>query len=199
MLKSQLQPHFLFNTLHSVSALLRDNPDAADNMIADLSALLRLSLESRSTNELMVEEELKALDLYISIQQIRFQDRLAFQLKVEPQALSALMPHLLLQPLAENAIRHGIARRSAPGTLFVEIGRRNSSLRISVCDNGPGSKEHNAIRYGIGLSNTKARLGALYGNDFSLDLRSSADGFCVVVEFPFRENPAREQSKEATC
>jgi LytS/YehU family sensor histidine kinase len=128
-LKLQLQPHFLFNTLNSVSALLHENPDAADDVIADLRALLRLSLDSSYTQLVTIEQELEALDLYLNIQRVRFQDWLTLKLSVPAETRVALMPHLLLQPFVENAIRRGIARRAAPGTLSVEINRSDTHLR----------------------------------------------------------------------
>lgn len=185
-LKLQLQPHFLFNTLHSVSALIRDNPDAADDVLADLGTLLRLSLETQSTQEVPVEEELKALDLYLKIQRVRYQDWLTLHLTVAPEVRAALMPHLLLQPLVENAIRHGIARRAEPGTLFVDISRHNTFLRLSVRDDGPGCVQPGSIRNGVGLTNTRTRLDTLYGHDNRLDIQSSPDGFAIIIELPFR-------------
>jgi LytS/YehU family sensor histidine kinase len=189
-LKLQLQPHFLFNTLHSISALIRENPDAADDVLADLSALLRMSLDSRSTQEVTVEEELEALDLYLNIQRVRYQEWLTLQLNVSPQARAALMPHLLLQPLVENAIRHGIARRAAPGTLSIDISQRDSSLHLSVRDDGPGCSETGSIRDGIGLSNTKKRLDVLYGQDCHLNIQNTPAGFAIVIELPFRLSPS---------
>jgi signal transduction histidine kinase len=193
-LKLQLQPHFLFNTLHSASALLRDNPDAADDVLADLGALLRLSLDSPSTHEVTVDEELKALELYLRIQQVRFQEWLTLRLTVDPQTHDAMMPHLLLQPLVENAIRHGIARRATPGTLAVEIKRHKSSLRLTVSDDGPGCNDPAGVRDGIGLSNAKARMETLYGKECSFDIQNSPAGFAVVIEIPFRIS-----AKEAAC
>lgn len=184
-LKLQLQPHFLFNALNSVSALIHENPDAAEDTIADLSALLRLSLDSRDTQEVTVEREMEALDLYLAIQRVRYQDWLTLRVTVAPDTRTAIMPHLLLQPLVENAIHHGIARRSAPGTLVVEISRQGESLRLSVCDDGPGCTDKD-VRDGTGLANTKARLITLYGNAYRFRTDSTPNGFTIVIELPFR-------------
>jgi signal transduction histidine kinase len=184
-LKLQLQPHFLFNALNSVSALLREDPDAADDVIADLCALLRLSLDSKDTQEVTVAQELEALELYLNIQRVRYQDWLTLHLTVAPETRLAIMPHLLLQPLVENAIHHGIARRSGPGTLAVDVSRQDSNLRLSVRDDGPGCSGEN-VRDGTGLSTTKARLNTLYGNAHRVQIASSPEGFTIVINVPFR-------------
>jgi signal transduction histidine kinase len=182
VLKSQLQPHFLFNTLNLVSSLIHTDVASADDMIGDLGALLRLSLESQSTQEVPLAEEMKALELYLNIQRLRFQDTLTVEIEIDPGTLDARVPHLILQPLVENAFRHGIAKRVGAGLLRIESRNGDGMLKLRVSDNGPGAAELESD--GIGLSNTRARLEILYGKNATVNLRNSPSGFSVELQFP---------------
>src|SRR6185436_19687703 len=163
-LRTQLQPHFLFNTLNSISALNHEDPKAANRMIARLSELLRLSLENDGAQEVSLRQELDFLKRYLEIQQVRFGQRLNVRFDVAPQTLDARVPNLLLQPLVENAIQHGIAPFSAPGEIHIQASRENGLLCLRVADNGPGLPAQKPAGHpdGIGLANTRARLRRLY-------------------------------------
>jgi len=134
----QLHPHFLFNTLHSISALLNQQPEAARTMITRLGDFLRLTLENSGTQEVTLQKEMEFLQCYLEIERVRFQDRLRTRVDVSPPALDAKVPNLILQPIVENAIRHGIAPRSTPGLIEILAKPQNGSLRIQIRDNGPG-------------------------------------------------------------
>lgn len=180
VLKMQLHPHFLFNTLNSISSLMHRDVEAADRMIALLSDLLRMSLQSSGHHVVPLEQELEFLDRYVEIETTRFPDRLRVVFDVEPAAREALVPNLVLQPLVENAIRHGIALRSAPGKVEVRghvIGER---LRLEVQDDGPGIPGPKVAREGIGLSNTRVRLAQLYGDDHQFEVRNAPRGGLLV-------------------
>jgi hypothetical protein len=186
-LRYQLNPHFLFNTLNAVSTLIveRENDDA-ERMVARLSDFLRLTLECDSDVEVPLADELDFARRYLDIEQIRFGDRLVVQEDVEPEALSARVPPLLLQPLVENAVRHGIMPREDGGTLRIEARRVGERLLLRVVDDGPGPPGNADTDGGVGLSNTTARLERLYGDDHRFTLRRADGGGCVVrVELPF--------------
>ncbi|HKP87646.1 MAG TPA: histidine kinase [Blastocatellia bacterium] len=190
-LKMQLHPHFLFNTLHSISALVRKDPDGADKMIARLGDFLRLTLDSARAQEVSLEQELEFLKCYLDIERLRFKDRLTVNMKIEQQALNARLPNLILQPIVENAIRHGIAPRTQPGHIEIEARRFNGILHVQVTDNGPGIQSNGntgrILKEGIGLSNTQARLQQLYGAEQRLDLANTAKGgLTVILEIPFK-------------
>src|SRR5262245_54597220 len=153
----QLHPHFLFNTLHSISVLMSEDVSAARRMLARLGDLLRTSLERNGDQEVSLREELEFLRNYLEIEQTRFQDRLSVKLDIEPSVLDALVPNLILQPLVENAIRHGIAPQAGPGVVEIHAQRENGMVRMRVRDNGAGLKQKSASVNGIGLGNTKAR------------------------------------------
>jgi signal transduction histidine kinase len=190
-LKAQLQPHFLFNTLNSISTLMHEDVEAADRMVVSLGDLLRATLSVIGGQEVSLRRELEVLDLYLRIQLIRFQDRLRVNVEVEPRALDACVPNLVLQPLVENAIKHGIAPHSVDGV--IEIGGRldGESLVLCVQDDGPGLREPpEETREGVGLSNTRARLERLYGAAQSLRYGNSpGGGFAVELSIPFRRAP----------
>ena len=192
-LAMQLRPHFLFNTLHTVASLVRAGRQAeAVRMIAGLSDLLRASLRDGGPPEVPLREELEFVERYLAIEQIRFQDRLQTRVTVEPEALDALVPPLLLQPLVENAIRHGVERRNAPGRVEVAVARRNGTLVLRVADSSaPGSAAGPGREGGgIGLSNTRSRLRHLYGDRQRLELAGTRDGGAVAtVELPFHREP----------
>jgi sensor histidine kinase YesM len=188
-LKMQLHPHFLFNTLHSISALMPHDPDAARTMITRLGDFLRITLESSGIQEVTLKQEIEFLRCYLEIEQIRFQDRLETRVDVASDALDAKVPNLILQPIVENAIRHGIASHFNRGLIEITGRTQNGSLRIQVRDNGGGLIGHrngeNLFQSGIGLANTEARLDRLYGRRHRLDLTNDPLGGSVVtLEIP---------------
>ncbi len=185
VLKMQLEPHFLFNTLNAISALVHGNPDGAERMVVRLSELLRMSLSSADRDEVPLEEELRFLGVYLDIQKTRFGDRLRVHQEVPEAARFASVPNMLLQPLVENAIRHGLERRAAPLTISIRAVRTNGLLRLEVEDDGPGLPEEAARRNGIGLANTRARLQRLYGPAHRLELANRSEGGTrVTMELP---------------
>ncbi|MBA4183745.1 MAG: histidine kinase [Acidobacteria bacterium] len=188
MLKMQLHPHFLFNTLNAVSVLMTKDVKAAKKMLVSLSDLLRKSLEDVEADEVTLEQELEFLEHYLKIEVIRFQNRLTIKIDVEPQALDAQVPNLILQPLVENAIRHGIAARIMGGTIEICGKREEKLLRLSVRDTGRkfDAEKPGEIKEGIGLSNTQARLKQLYGDDFSFQAKYIEDGFLADITIPFQ-------------
>lgn len=201
-LKMQLHPHFLFNTLHSISALLNKDPESARKMITRLGDFLRLTLENSGSQEVTLEQEMAFLSCYLEIERIRFQDRLLTRIDVPQQTLDAKVPNLILQPIVENAIRHGIAPRSGPGLLEIQAERRNSTLRIQVRDNGPGLSSHrtpeNLFKKGLGLANTEKRLAQLYGAAHLFDLSDKPEGGLVVtLEIPFHKDGNATSPMEA--
>ncbi|MBJ6764436.1 histidine kinase [Myxococcaceae bacterium JPH2] len=191
VLKAQLHPHFLFNTLHSISALVHRNPDGSERMIARLSDLLRSTLDAATREEVPLREELRSLQLYLDIQGVRFADRLTVRRDIDPDTLGAHVPHFLLQPLVENAIQHGIAPGSEPGTVTLVARREGSELRLEVRDDGLGLKSPpEALTRsggGKGLWLTRERLTQLYGRDHRLELRDAEGGGTeVLLALPFR-------------
>jgi signal transduction histidine kinase len=198
-LKMQLHPHFLFNTLHSISSLLSHDAESARRMIARLGDFLRLTLENSGAQEVTLREELDFLKCYLDIEGIRFYDRLTVSMRVEPQTLYSRVPNLILQPIVENAIRHGIAARSKPGIIEIRAERRGARLRLEIRDNGPGIPlevgSQRVGKRGIGLSNTQSRLRQLYHNDFSFEMLNDArGGLCVTLEIPFRREGAPQSN-----
>jgi len=186
MLRVQLHPHFLFNTLHTISALMHRDVEKADQMMSRLGELLRLSLDRAGRQEVSLREELEFLERYLEIQQTRFGDRLIVGMSVAPETLDARVPHLILQPLVENAVQHGIAPRAGAGKIEIRSRRRNGTLRLQVVDDGAGLPE-GVAREGLGLSNTRARLVQLYGSDHRFDLRRSENGgVAVTLDIPLR-------------
>ncbi|MEM9555566.1 MAG: histidine kinase [Acidobacteriota bacterium] len=191
VLKMQLHPHFLFNTLNAVSALMHRDVDAADKMIAKLSDLLRVSLVKDDRHLVPLRDELDLLDRYLAIEKIRFRDRLRVEIDVDPECLDAQVPRLILQPLVENAIKHGISMRSAAGLVAIHGRRRGDRITLAVADDGPGlAFGQPPKREGVGLANTKERLEQLYENEhrFALE-RAEAGGLEVQLEFPFETTP----------
>ena len=186
-LELQLQPHFLFNTLNAVASLVRTHKnDEAVTMIAGLSDILRYTLDHEGSQRVTVEAETEMLRRYLDIQRTRFADRMTYTIDVEPAALAAAVPTLILQPLAENAIRHGIARSAAGGSVSVRASRENSCLRVDVGNTGSLSA---GDAHGIGLRNTHERLRQLYGDDFTFSLRQSDDGVVASLRIPWSEQP----------
>jgi len=189
-LKMQLHPHFLFNTLNAIAVLVRKSCNKeAINMLSGLSGLLRHSLENIDTQEVSLKEELEFLELYLEIEQVRFNDRLGVRMEVEQDTLGALVPNLILQPLVENAIRHGIGKRSAAGLLEISARRENGRLRLQVRDDGPGiSGNGKPTGAQIGLTNTRTRLRQLYGESQKFVLCNAIGGGAIAtLEVPFRE------------
>jgi two-component system, LytTR family, sensor kinase len=187
-LKSQLQPHFLFNTLNSIAELVHHDAERGDRMIAHLSELLRRSLESAETQEVRLQDELATLDPYVQIELMRFGDRLQIDRRIEPEALGARVPHFVLQPLVENAIRHGIEPRSRPGSILVTGRRCGEDLTIEVRDDGVGLAQEASAgsRRGVGLAVTRERLRTLYGARGSCELGPAPGGGTVAtIKIPF--------------
>ena len=189
-LRMQLHPHFLFNTLNSIVGLVRDNKNnAAVNMLVGLSDLLRHTLEYSSRHEVELREELNFIKLYLSIQEMRFSDRLRIELDIDPRTTKALVPNLILQPLTENALRHGIARRTDSGLVGISSVAEDGHLRLTVYDDGAGLPDDWQLKgsAGIGLANTIARLQQLYDNDHEFDIRNrDGGGVEVVIVMPMR-------------
>lgn len=201
-LRMQLNPHFLFNTLHTISSLIHHAPETADRMVARLSDLLRTSLDCSNRQEVPLSEELQFLKQYLDIEQIRFQERLTIDIKVDPALNDCLVPHLILQPIVENAVKHGVESREDTGCIEICAQRANGMLELIVRDNGPGlpapSKTETKDRFdfengdatslngsnhatsngrqGIGLANTRSRLDHLYGANHRFDLVSRSTG-----------------------
>lgn len=194
VLKMQLHPHFLFNTLHAISTLMHRDVDAADRMIARLSDLLRLAIDTEDAQEVSLKKELELLESYLEIEQTRFRDRLTVEMKIEPEVLDARVPNLILQPLVENAIKHGIAPSRRQGHIEIGARRSNGTLALSVRDNGRGltTEAEGGVKEGVGLSNTRARLSQLYGGQASFNLQQSPEGGMVAsLLIPFHEDEMR--------
>jgi two-component system LytT family sensor kinase len=192
-LKMQIQPHFLFNTLHSISELVHEDPEAADRMITRLGDLLRLTVDNAEAHEVTLAHEMDFLEAYLEIQRTRFQDTLEVEIRIPPGLLDALVPNLVLQPLVENAIRHGVASRGGVGRVRVSAARDGEWLRLEVRDNGAGLPAVPAARgrEGVGVRNTRARLEQMYGARQRFELRNGSRGGAVAaVSIPFREAPA---------
>jgi len=187
VLATQLQPHFLFNTLNTVSALIRRDPDGADRVIARLGDLLRMSLQREGVPCATIKDELAFLEPFVEIQRTRFQDRLTVRMEIAPDVLEAKVPSLLLQPLVENAIKHGMEPKAGAVTVVVTVRREDTKLRMEVCDDGRGVPSEGPAREGIGLGNTRARLQELYGAEASFSIApGAAGGCCVRILVPFR-------------
>jgi signal transduction histidine kinase len=186
-LKMQVHPHFLFNTLHSISALLSKDTDAARKMISRLGDFLRLTLENGGAMEVTLQQELEFLNGYLEIERIRFQDRLTTRIEIDPDVLNARVPNLILQPIVENAMRHAIARTNS-GLVEITAVPRNGAVRIEVKDNGPGIASESKVKArsrGLGLANTQARLTGLYGSAAKFELRNRpSGGLTVMLEVP---------------
>jgi len=189
-LKRQVQPHFLFNTLHTIAGLVRaSEPQQAVGMIAGLSELLRASLESSDRQEVPLRHEVELLKRYLAIERVRFSDRLRSEFDIEPGALDVPVPNLILQPLVENAVRHGLSTKPGEGLICVRAQRRNGDLQIEISDNGHGLAVGpvTQARENIGLGNARARLRALYGDRQSLELiEREGGGVLVRLRIPWQ-------------
>jgi len=195
-LKMQLQPHFLFNTLGAITVLIQQQKTAeAEAMVARLGDLLRLSLDDVDAQEVSLWRELEFLRLYLSIEEVRFKDRLRVRIAADEGLSDALVPHMVLQPLVENAVRHGLGQSEDAVTIDVSATRRNGALALIVSDDGPGMQPARPDQPGIGLANTRSRLIRLYGDSAGLDTENTAPhGVRVTITLPFRT--ARE---DAAC
>jgi hypothetical protein len=189
VLKMQLQPHFLFNTLNTIYNLVPVNGQEAQAMIARLSNLLRFSLDHVTTEKVTLQHELDFLMEYVGIEKVRFEERLLVLSDVPANTLNAEVPNMILQPIVENAIRHGIGNKAGGGTIKIAAERRQDRLIIAVTDDGthPVAGKNGA---GIGLANTRARLTKLYGDDFSFSLEPYGEGARVQLDIPFQEQGA---------
>jgi two-component system LytT family sensor kinase len=187
-LKKQLQPHFLFNTLNTVAILMEEDASAARDMLVQLSDLLRATLDGAKSHEVSLKQELEFIEGYLEIERMRFHDRLTVKMHIDPKTLNARVPDLILQPIVENAIRHGIAPRSEAGVIEIRAERLNGSLHLQVRDNGRGlqSEPNSAAQGGVGISNTQARLAQLYGANHRFEMLNGAEGgLCVNITIPF--------------
>ncbi|HEX9655649.1 MAG TPA: histidine kinase [Bacteroidota bacterium] len=187
-LKMQLQPHFLFNTLNAISVLIKKNPDVARTMVGKLSDLLRFTLENVTSQETSLRIEMDYLERYLSIEKTRFEDRLTVKTSIPAELLDAQVPTMILQPLVENAIKHGVAHQRGHASIEVHANRNNGTLSLQVIDNGKGLPTAELLREGVGLTNTRARLNRLYGSASSLELSESSTGGVVAkVTIPWHE------------
>ncbi len=186
-LRAQLEPHFLFNTLNAISTLVAEGKNAsAVTMISRLSDFLRLTLENVAATEIPVAEELDFVKRYLEIEQTRFGDRLRVIIDAEPETMNALVPTLVLQPLVENAVKHGVFPREDGGSVGIAVARKNGMLELSVTDDGPGLRVAAHARQGIGLVNTAARLQELYASSMSFRLDDlPSGGLAARISIPF--------------
>jgi len=186
-LRMQMAPHFLFNTLNSIYVLVKEDSNSACRMIENLSALLRITLQKAERQMVPLKEELDYIRLYLAIEQIRFQDRLQVVYEIAPEAMNVPTPNFILQPLVENAIRHGISQSPGDGFLRISAKVENSLLKLTVCDNGPGLHQNGSASAGsgIGLSNIRERLHQIFGVEYKLELMNLPEGgLCVAMEIP---------------
>jgi len=191
-LRMQINPHFLFNTLNAIATLVHTNPETADDMITDLSELFRNSLDSLNEYEVTLARELELLRHYLRIEQRRFGDRLRIEEQIAPDTLSAYVPTLLLQPLVENAIRHGIERQRGPGAISIQIRREGDQLHVNIHNTGTEqtAAATNPRRRGIGLANTRSRLQQLYGDRHKFQAGAeAAGGWTVAIVMPWQAQP----------
>lgn len=187
-LKSQLQPHFLFNTLNSIAVLIGDDPAAARHMLQLLCGLLRKVLDNDDSREVTLREELDFIASYLEIEQIRFADRLSYHVETGPDVMQARVPSLVLQPLVENAIRHGVAPRARRGRIVISAHVRDGMLCLAVTDNGTGLDKH--MKWGIGLTNTRARLQQMFGAGHVFTIGDNpGGGTAVSLAIPLQEGP----------
>jgi len=194
VLKSQLQPHFLFNTMHSISSLMLTDVRAADRMMTRLGDLLRMSLESAGTQITSLSREIEFLNCYLEIEKIRFAERLAVTCDISPETLDAAVPHLLLQPLVDNAVKHGISQLPGGGEIRIAATTQANQLKIVISDNGPGISNRRTLpSSGLGLRITRERLESLYGHEQSLVVLSLPEGgtraqVCIPYRVQGRDN-----------
>ncbi len=198
-LKMQLHPHFLFNTLNTISILMNESVAKANRMLIRLSELLRITLDNPGEQMVPLQKELGFLERYLDIERIRFEDRLHVEVIVEPDVLDAFVPNLILQPLVENAIRHGIAEKTDIGHLVIRAHRQGSQLVIQIQDDGPGLNGNESNGQGIGLTNTAARLEQHFGADHQFKLTAAEGGGTLAhLVIPFLESPIDESAPDST-
>jgi two-component system, LytTR family, sensor kinase len=187
-LQQQLQPHFLFNTLHAISTLMHRDVEAADRTLMSLSDLLRMTLENVGQQEVTLQAELDFVSKYLEIERTRFADRLIVTFNIDPVALDSLVPSLLLQPLVENAIKHGVAKKAGAGHIEISARNQHGKLWIEIRDDGAGLSESGlaALQKGIGVSTTRARLQHQFGADFRFEFHRQEPGVAVVIAVPWR-------------
>ena len=200
-LQQQLHPHFLFNTLHAISSLMHRDVNAADRVLVQLSDLLRITLEHLGQQEVPLGAELDALHKYVDIERTRFADRLVVRFDVQPDTLDTLVPSLLLQPLVENAIKYGVARRAGPGHIDISARRDGDKLHLEVRDDGIGltGDALTALHKGIGVSTTRARLQHLFGADYRFEFHRLTQGLAVIVALPWRQAGGGDSSLVSTA
>jgi len=182
----QLKPHFLFNTLNGIAALMHTDVDAADTMLVRLSELLRISMSRTGAPQTTLREEMHFLERYLEIEKIRFRNRLEVQMDISPDAIEAQVPSLILQPMVENAMRHGIEPNTRSGRIEIRGSRREQDLVLTVADNGSGLPAGGLQREGIGVANTRARLAELYGERQKFEMANRPEGgLCVTITLPY--------------
>lgn len=199
VLKMQLNPHFLFNTHNTISALMHIDINMAQKMLANLSDLLRISLDKLDVEEVSLGQELDFLSKYLEIERTRFHDRLKVEYNIEPETLSAFVPNMILQPLLENALKHGISPLARGGTIKVCASKIGETLLLEISDDGIGIRNNNSseIIQGIGLSNTKARLKYLYKNDFVFNIDSNVPtGLKIEIFIPFKNSTLKQNQNK---
>jgi len=197
-LEARLEPHFLFNTLNAISALVYTEPASADRMISRLSNLLRLAFAPAQTSCVSLQQESDYLLMYLDIEQMRFSDRLSVRWEIQPDTLDAEVPRMLLQPLVENAIKHGLSQKNQPGTIEIAARREQNVLCLEIRDDGVGIQGRDDLRPRSSLAITRERLQSLYGEAYNLDLDSRSMGLTVRVTIPFRRVPRAADSPLVT-
>jgi two-component system, LytTR family, sensor kinase len=202
MLRYQLNPHFLFNTLNAISTLILDNQNrTANHAVMRLSEFLRYTLDQDPMKRVTLRQELEALDLYLGTERLRFNERLRLEYAIESEALDALLPSLLLQPLVENALKYAVSPREQGGLVRVEGRTRGTMLEVSVIDDGPGlddSSRHTERRSGVGLNNTRERLAVLYGDKYRFAVLNSRPGLRIEMALPFEMATREEAAQQVT-
>lgn len=184
-LKMQLQPHFLFNTLNSISSLVLSDPLRAHAMVAQLGDFLRLTLDHNNDQMVPLDEELRFLRSYLDIEQIRFSDRLKVEFNIGDDVLGAFVPHLVLQPIVENSIKHAIAQRKDGGFIIIDAGKLDGKLKLQIADSGPGREAKQNEKSGTGLANVRSRLEHIYGDKFDLTItKPNGEGMTVALTLP---------------
>lgn len=198
-LQRQLQPHFLFNTLHAISALMHRDVDTADRMLSRLGDLLRMTLDTVGRQQTSLKEEIDFLGKYLQIEQARLGDRLRLHWQIDGETLDCMVPNLVLQPLVENAIKHGIALKSEGGALTVRARRQGDMLWMEVEDDGCGPSQVGleSLQKGIGLTNTRARLSHHYGANYRFEFHKRVGAFAVLIVLPWRAAPAEPQTPQS--
>jgi two-component system, LytTR family, sensor kinase len=201
VLQMQLHPHFLFNTLHAVATLIREDPDAAEQMLLDLGSLLRMFLEQNSSRQISLRRELSLVDRYLNIQRVRFRDRLTIRSCINPDTLDCSIPCLILQPIVENAILHGIAKNPGSDSIEIKSWRHETQLQIEISNSNsilPDDVGPDGAGWGIGLSNTQQRLTQIYSGVAKLSIQArSPRGVICCITVPFERGASESSETEA--